>query len=394
VSTLVTNSRDDAQFSFFEPVEHRGGRMKCVRGDVAVLHRHLERGVVQLAMALRKRLPLTVDVRFVLFAHLPRDEQIIHREMTSDFQAQNFWERALDTLNSLDAWHRSEFVYVTPATLSATEHKVVRAEFDRLSGTRWRDVSNEQRVLSRPFPMNVNIRKYVASDMSGGYEMRPSFDVGIISVVSEEVQAAVDALRRHPGWREKTGNVSGRIFYEGQIPSSDGLNSVVCVQQLEQGNRSTALAYEALRQDYDVALAALVGIGGSIHKDMKLCDVAIADSVFYYDKRKIESAGTKHRGEGYKIPAWMKQRINHFFMEHFLVSRPTSRLQWVHLTRHSKCSKDQSEAERPWWDFETPRSARGYLRSMTKRWRWKLSRVASCRHFMKNSCGVVRRMQS
>ena len=104
---------------------------------------------------------------------------------------------------------------------------------------------------------------------------------------------------------------------EAKSPRADGgYHRIVCSQAVEQGNRSIIPAYEALATEYAPELVMLLGIGGSIHKDVGLCDVVIGTQVVYYDKRKEKEEGTSRRGESYKIEPGLLPQLNHFFVQH------------------------------------------------------------------------------
>jgi adenosylhomocysteine nucleosidase len=59
-----------------------------------------------------------------------------------------------------------------------------------------------------------------------------------------------------------------------------------------------------------------LGIAGAIHKDIDLCDVVFADSIWYYDQRKETPNGTVHRGQNYPIEPQLNTLLNAFFVEH------------------------------------------------------------------------------
>ena len=143
-------------------------------------------------------------------------------------------------------------------------------------------------------------------------------DIAIITIVTEETRAVIKALegdRRH--YREATGAFSDRLYYEGRLPTKDGgFHSVSCTQSLKQGNRPVASAYDHITSEYTPNLVVLLGIAGAIHKDIDLCDVVFAESVWYYDQRKETQGGTVHRGQGYNIEPRLNVLLNSFFVKH------------------------------------------------------------------------------
>jgi adenosylhomocysteine nucleosidase len=75
-------------------------------------------------------------------------------------------------------------------------------------------------------------------------------------------------------------------------------------------------SYQALIEEYNPLLVVLLGIGGSIHNDARTCDVVVADSIWYYDKRAEGVRGTQHRGLSYNVEPWLCNEINRWFNEH------------------------------------------------------------------------------
>jgi adenosylhomocysteine nucleosidase len=143
-------------------------------------------------------------------------------------------------------------------------------------------------------------------------------DLAIVTVVTEETRAVIKALERNKDhYRSTTGSLSDRIYYEGRLSAKGGgFYSVACTQSLKQGNRPVASAYKHIVTEYEPNLVVLIGIAGAIHKDIDLCDVVFADSVWYYDQRKETPDGTVHRGQVYHIEPRLNAALNAFFVEH------------------------------------------------------------------------------
>jgi adenosylhomocysteine nucleosidase len=138
------------------------------------------------------------------------------------------------------------------------------------------------------------------------------WDVGVITVLSEETRAVLFAL----GLQGR--RIDGLHFYEGEADSDSSGTSlkVVATRALEQGNRSVMAACENLRRHYAPRVIVLVGIGGAIHPDVAVGDVVVADRVVYYDLRKETPEGTRRRGEEHVAPARTRHAVNAFFTEH------------------------------------------------------------------------------
>ena len=133
------------------------------------------------------------------------------------------------------------------------------------------------------------------------------WDVGIITILSEEAQAVILALHL----QEKT--AGGLHFYEVEMPATGGPIKVAAIQALTQGQRSAMAAYDNLRQHYDPRVVVLVGIGGGIRRGVHLGDVVVATRVVYYDLRKETPRGIQRRGEEREAPAEIGHAVNAFF---------------------------------------------------------------------------------
>lgn len=140
-------------------------------------------------------------------------------------------------------------------------------------------------------------------------------DLGVITVVPEEAKAFLDLLREHGKVVRR--RKDGAIFYEGSLPSEDAKrHRVVLTQQLKQGNRSVVSAHDRLILTFHPAVIALVGIGGSMHEDARLCDVVIADQIIWYQSATTDIAGTRIKGEASEITAQLRVNVNDFFVNH------------------------------------------------------------------------------
>jgi adenosylhomocysteine nucleosidase len=138
-------------------------------------------------------------------------------------------------------------------------------------------------------------------------------DIGIITIVTEELIAVTDYFKENKTLIEKKGIQSSRTYYIGQITNKK-INAVA-TQTIEQGNRSVIVAYNSLVEEFNPKLIVLLGIGGSIHKNVNICDVVICESIYYYDKRAVTIAGTQHRLDSFKVNAWTKELIRKYHYE-------------------------------------------------------------------------------
>jgi adenosylhomocysteine nucleosidase len=142
-----------------------------------------------------------------------------------------------------------------------------------------------------------------------------SADVGILTVLAEELTAVVDVLQGHRGYH--TQQLYGGQQAHTAIVGADGDDlTVVAVQALEQGTRSAVMAYERLRRDFRPAVVLLVGIAGAIDARLRVGDVVIGDEVIYYDARRETDRGPRRRGQSHPTPAPLRHRVNEFFRLH------------------------------------------------------------------------------
>ncbi|MGK3945210.1 hypothetical protein ABK046_43490 [Streptomyces caeruleatus] len=138
------------------------------------------------------------------------------------------------------------------------------------------------------------------------------WDLGIVTILSEELRSVIDALKLH---RHK--EPGGLYFYQGEHTVSDTTLRIVATQTQSQGQRSTMAALENLRRHYNPRLWALVGIAGGIHDDhARIGNVIVSTDVVYYENRKINPQDTRRRGEHRQAPAHIVHAVNAYFTEH------------------------------------------------------------------------------
>jgi adenosylhomocysteine nucleosidase len=292
----------------------RHGQWVCAYGPMG------RAWLIRLAKHLCKKLSPAADLRLILLAHLPENERILRAEGYAGYNGTFFWRRARAIIyEHLPEWHGTQFFFVSPSNQSRV--KAVDKEVTNEDSLTLQSMGPaRQVVINDPSPLGFIIKQYAhlreTSIIKSGLRTE-RVDVGIITIVTEETRAVKKLLEKSPGFKRARGLAGRRIFYEGQLPrAGGGYHRIVCTQQIDQGNRSMVSAYDALAKEYAPRLVILLGIGGSIHKDLDLCDVVIADQVIYYDKRKIGQRGEKRRGESYKISAWLKPMLNDFLVEY------------------------------------------------------------------------------
>lgn len=153
----------------------------------------------------------------------------------------------------------------------------------------------------------------------------PAFDFGIITILSEEMDAAkqVFSLSRLPY------RFGDRIYYTGKVESHGEREPrrVICTQTIDQGEFSVINAYHDMANKYRPKFVFLIGIAGSIldsqkgeihnpdkRMELDLCDVVIAKSVIDYELRKETDKGTEHRAHIFDVSAESVSVVNDFLL--------------------------------------------------------------------------------
>lgn len=137
-------------------------------------------------------------------------------------------------------------------------------------------------------------------------------DVGVLTVITEELAAVVDVLEHHRDYRSF--QVSGGVqAYTAEVPAEGGNLRVAAMQTLDRGPRSAAVAYDRLQTEFAPSVVLLVGIAGGIHPSLEIGDVVIADQVIYYDARRETEDGPRRRGQSHPMAPALRHRLNEFF---------------------------------------------------------------------------------
>jgi nucleoside phosphorylase len=306
--------------------EARGAEKPTILAEIELNQCEIKRGMWVVATGPMSRVWLTrlalrvislhggkYKVHCTLFANMARTSALVKAGKSSHYNGPLFWENASAIIEQLPWADESNYWVVVNGNEvnPRTVNQEVLGE-----GRRAKLELLEERDVQAPGPMMHPLNAYrYGSDVVKNKERKQSkATVGILTVVADEMKAITAFLSDEEQFAQREGSRHLRDFCEASLPGRDGSRHQVAVTRaIEQGNRSIMSAYQALMDEYNPKLVILIGIGGGIHKDARACDVVIADSVFYYDKRAETPEGSQHRLLGYRIEPFLLRFINRFF---------------------------------------------------------------------------------
>ncbi len=140
-------------------------------------------------------------------------------------------------------------------------------------------------------------------------------DVAVLTVLTEELRAVVEVLRRHRHYRSAP-LPGGSRLYEAEVAAEGANLRVVATQALEPGPQSAAAAYRRLRDAVRTPVVLLVGVAGGIRADLAVGDVVIGDEVIYYDARRETVTAARRRGRSHPTTPALRHRVNEFFLRY------------------------------------------------------------------------------
>jgi adenosylhomocysteine nucleosidase len=154
-----------------------------------------------------------------------------------------------------------------------------------------------------------------ASNTGQEQSARPRADVGVLTILSQEMQAVVRVLERAQAYQTRQ-LYGGQQAHEARFPVPGGGLQAVAMQALDRGPRSAVVAYQSLQKHYSPQIVLLVGIAGGISPKVTIGDVVISDEIIYYDARRESPEGVHRRGQSYPIAPVLRHRLNEFFRVH------------------------------------------------------------------------------
>ncbi len=301
----IEAKKSDQAYLFEIPIQYsviKTGIWVCSQG------RNSRRWLLKLCSKLVETLDNNSTLKFTFFFHLDTF-RIIKKVSSNQYYAPLFWDVAKELLRKkfkLQTGHEIIYFTASESNKPAIENEVK----NELKGFYQHDRGEKEFEITKPYNLKFNSNHFVKDRNK---HIKNLMDIGIITIVAEELAAVTDYFKENRTFTEKRGTQTARTYYFGKIKDKDGKElNVAATQAIEQGNRSVIAAYNALAEEFNPSLIVLLGIGGSIHKDVNIGDVAICESTYYYDKRAETSEGTKHRLDAFKMNAWTKEIIRKY----------------------------------------------------------------------------------
>jgi len=246
-----------------------------------------------------------------IWVDLEPDERIVRGENMSDALARNL-QRRVRSLRELLASRqtRDELIILSSHGREAVE--AVRNELTKHTGDAIRSTSSRDISITEPRERTYTFESL--EKQSQGAAARPTADIGIITIVPEEMNAVIEMLKQGADYQKERKDSS--VYYMAKLMADEGAEHfVVATQQIEQGNRSVILAYDRLCREYQPVTIILVGIGGAIDPDIELCDVVVADQVIWYEQATVTDNSVNRKGETSKLSSWLRVLLNDFFAQ-------------------------------------------------------------------------------
>jgi nucleoside phosphorylase/hypoxanthine phosphoribosyltransferase len=266
------------------------------------------RWLLKLCTKLVEVLDNNTTLKFTFFFHLDTF-RIIKKISSNQYYAPLFWDVAKELLRKkfkLQTGHEIIYFTSSESNKSAIENEIK----NELIGFYQHERGEKDHEITKPYNLKFKSNHFVKDRHK---QIKNIMDIGIITIVAEELASVTDYFTENNTFSEKRGTQTARTYYLGKIKDKNGKDlNVVTTQAIEQGNRSIIPAYNALAEEFNPRLIFLLGIGGSIHKNVNIGDVAIGESIYYYDKRAETMEGTQRRLDAFKMNSWTREFIRRY----------------------------------------------------------------------------------
>ncbi len=252
--------------------------------------------LVYFACEIHAKFSFSADITTTIFFDLPTHSLLRRPKGTTEYFGHFLWNnmkkvekfvKGSACLNSL--------MFVSPGR-NITEIGLPENVRRKLGNVFAEESQRTDLVVEENCDFQLMIEKFELNPVMEELVVDRCVDVGIVAIVSDEMRAVNDYLKVSPGYQsEVPGEHYDLDFTLGSMQAKDNQqHSVACVQALSQGNTSVMPAYQALAEEYNPRLIVLLGIGGSVHEKLEICDVCIADQIINYEKRAETPDGPQH----------------------------------------------------------------------------------------------------
>ena len=286
------------------------------------------RWLARLAAEVVRRLAGMTELKIVFFPNLTRDFMIYQNGLETVYRNDCFWSYAAGFLSNILPNAQSNTLLIIESEALGVSDNVIsefagefkeiglvaddeRLEVESTDGKKFRaiQIGIETKIMGAPKVEQLYFAEIKAKNSDG------ACDVGLITIVKCEIKAVVRRLKQSGDYKEWKSQETGRVYYSATVLLDEHEVRVVATQALGMGNRSVGNAFNAFRKDFRTNKIVLLGIAGSLQKDVKLCDVVIADRVIFYESRAETALGPKRRGDFARTPADILVQVNAFLID-------------------------------------------------------------------------------
>jgi hypothetical protein len=222
-----------------------------------------------------------LDFNIYVMADLPWISQIRRNKGANQYYGNMVWSNLEGIQKQCSNLHNNNITFITQ---SQTSISAVLNDYTNKNIARYYDMTHGD-VISIEETYTTFTREVYAlkAPVIESLSDRKA-DIGIITIVSDEMRAARDMLKQYPCFcADRKGIDYDFEFDVGCLPAkSNQMHTVACVQALEQGPTAVMPAYQALCDEYNPKLVILLGIGGNIDEKLKVCDVVVGSMIINY----------------------------------------------------------------------------------------------------------------
>ena len=245
--------------------------------------------------------------KMVLFPHIPSDCHIKANE-SGQISFQAFWNYTFNFIEIVTSFpfSQNQLYEITESEKNGVVNKDQNPRFKSYVPSFVDSIRtsalNDQEYKIIKYEQNMDNK-----------QLKEKAQIGIITIVPEEALAVQKGFSMSP----LTPRVIDKRYYDiGEYTSNGKRLKVIHLQCIKQGSVDMALAFNALTNHFDFDYIVLLGIAGSIQKDINLCDVVIGSDILYYDRRKeMEGGDIARRLEHFNMSFEMLNHLRRFELQ-------------------------------------------------------------------------------